>query len=174
MSNEKQHSMISRRSTSDTMKPKNYKTVPDNHIRIWWKCKDCGLEITVEPTFAESSGNPVCEQCDDEMCYERTEVNLPASIEDHERLLLAFRQNEEEITQICGSALGYPRFCDDQASFPGTTPEDGVCVGEHVAVTIVLELADKYDRLLQAATKLVGVDAIKSHIATANAKEAKP
>lgn len=53
--------------------------------------------------------------------------------------------NDNEIQQICGKALSYPWFKDDQQNFPGTTERDGVCVGEHVGVTIVRELAAKLE-----------------------------
>ena len=55
------------------------------------------------------------------------------------------RQNQE-IEQTCGKALGYPWFKDDQKNFPGATEADGVCVGEHVAETIVAELANAYQK----------------------------
>lgn len=56
----------------------------------------------------------------------------------------AYRQDMHECEQIAGRALGYPRYCDDQRNFPDATDADGVCVGEHVAPTIVAELAEKY------------------------------
>ena len=58
----------------------------------------------------------------------------------------AIRQNHE-IAQILGRALGYPRYCDDQKNFPGTTDADGVCVGDHTAESLAAEVADKIDRL---------------------------
>lgn len=58
------------------------------------------------------------------------------------------------IEQICGEALGYPRYCDDQENFPGATEEDGVCVGEHVAASIASELAGKYRDLLARNKRL--------------------
>lgn len=58
------------------------------------------------------------------------------------------------IEQICGGALGYPRYCDDQKNFPGATEEDGVCVGEHVAASIASELAGKYRDLLARVERL--------------------
>jgi hypothetical protein len=60
------------------------------------------------------------------------------------RLKLAYAKSHEEICQIAGKVLGYPWFKDDQKNFPGATEECGVCVGEHVAETIVAELASKY------------------------------
>jgi len=56
----------------------------------------------------------------------------------------AYRQYMHECEQIAGRALGYPRYADDQKNFPDATDADGVCVGEHVAPTIVAELAEKY------------------------------
>lgn len=57
------------------------------------------------------------------------------------------------IEQTAGKALSYPRYCDDQANFPGTTPNDGVCVGEHTAETIVMELAREVDHLKAELSK---------------------
>lgn len=53
----------------------------------------------------------------------------------------------DEVEQIAGRALGYTRYCDDQLNFPDSTDADGVCIGEHVAETIVQELADAYRTL---------------------------
>lgn len=58
----------------------------------------------------------------------------------------AIAQQNQEIEQICGKALGYPWFKDDQKNFPGATEADGVCAGEHVAETIVAELANAYQK----------------------------
>lgn len=58
----------------------------------------------------------------------------------------AFAKQNQEIEQTCGKALGYPWFKDDQKNFPGATEADGVCVGEHVAETIVAELANAYQK----------------------------
>jgi hypothetical protein len=52
------------------------------------------------------------------------------------------RENDE-ICQILGRALGYPWFKDDQMNFPGATEANGVCVGDHVAVTLAMEAARK-------------------------------
>lgn len=65
---------------------------------------------------------------------------------------LAMLKEFREIEQIAGQALGYPWFKDDQKNFPGTTEADGVCIGEHTAVTIVMELADKYKELCSTST----------------------
>lgn len=60
-----------------------------------------------------------------------------------EDLVDAVWRQDREIEQILGKALGYPRYCDDQASFPGSTEADGVCVGEHTPASLASEAADK-------------------------------
>lgn len=70
------------------------------------------------------------------------------------RLKLAYAKSHEEICQVVGKALGYPWFKDDQKNFPGATEECGVCVGEHVAETIVAELASKYTEANERIKKL--------------------
>lgn len=54
---------------------------------------------------------------------------------------------ERETQQILGKALGYPRYCDDPQNFPTTTEADGVCVGEHTAMSLVDEAAKKIAEL---------------------------
>ena len=66
----------------------------------------------------------------------------------------AFRREQNDIEQTCGRALGYPRFCDDQENFPGSTESDGVCIGEHVAASIVAELANKYAAAMERCKRL--------------------
>lgn len=69
---------------------------------------------------------------------------------ENERLRLAAARANEEICQALGLALGYPRFCDDQKNFPGTTEAHGVCVGDHVAETLATEAALKIGQLVEA------------------------
>lgn len=45
------------------------------------------------------------------------------------------------ICQTLGAALHYPRYCDDQNSFPGATEADGCCTGDHVAESLAREAA---------------------------------
>lgn len=58
------------------------------------------------------------------------------------------------IEQILGKALGYPWLKDDQKTFPLATKKDGVCVGDHVAVTLAMEAADKIKQLKERNEKL--------------------
>ena len=89
------------------------------------------------------------------------------SEDDYRTKYLRLRQevlkNEHEITQTLGRALGYPLFADDQKNFPGATEEkDGVCVGEHVAVTLAEEAAERIKELEMKIEELLmdlaGVD----------------
>lgn len=59
------------------------------------------------------------------------------------RLWKAHTETCRYIEQTLGKALGYPRFCDDQKTFPDSTPDDGVCIFDHTAETLALEAANK-------------------------------
>lgn len=61
---------------------------------------------------------------------------------------------ENDITQLLGKALGYPWYKDDQKNFPGATEADGVCVGEHVAVTLAAEIAEAHVKALARIKEL--------------------
>jgi hypothetical protein len=75
------------------------------------------------------------------------EIRLRQTLSASKRMVNAGIKNEYEIEQILGKALGYPWFKDDQKNFPGATEEHGVCVGEHVAVTLAMEAAAKITEL---------------------------
>lgn len=83
-----------------------------------------------------------CLRCGRDSRTHECEQMAHAKMVDLQRALDAARRERHAVEQIAGRALGYPRFADDQKNFPGATEADGVCVGEHVAVTIVQELAD--------------------------------
>lgn len=79
-----------------------------------------------------------------------------AAAQDRVRFLeKGIAEQNQEIEQTCGTILGYPWFKDDQKNFPGSTEKDGVCVGEHVAETIVMELAKKYTAAQARMQRLV-------------------
>jgi len=63
------------------------------------------------------------------------------------RLRYACRKNDNDIEQVLGRALGYPRYCDDQINFPGSTDADGVCVGDQVAASLAMQAADRIKAL---------------------------
>lgn len=83
---------------------------------------------------------------DKEFCLERQRDKLAAELD---RIKRACAEQELDIQQTCGKALGYPWYKDDPKNFPGATEKDGVFVGEHVAASIVSELARKYTALLE-------------------------
>lgn len=70
------------------------------------------------------------------------------------RVIDGFRRELNDVEQTCGKALGYPRYCDDQANFPGATEVDGVCVGDHVAASIAAELANRYRDMVEKHGRL--------------------
>ncbi len=60
----------------------------------------------------------------------------------------ALIQQQEEISQTLGKALGYPRYSDDLMSFPDCPPDDtSVCTGDNVAESLASEAADRIERL---------------------------
>lgn len=66
------------------------------------------------------------------------------------RLRAACQKNDNDIEQILGRALGYPRYCDDQINFPGSTDADGVCVGDQVAASLAMQASDLVAQLRAA------------------------
>lgn len=87
---------------------------------------------------------PCCAFDNDMRLARQLERELAKAEERNRFLVDSYAKAHEEICQTAGKALGYPWLKDDQKNFLGATEEDGVCVGEHVAETIVEELAMKY------------------------------
>jgi len=85
------------------------------------------------------------------------------------RLRNACSKENDDICQTLGSALGYPKFVDDPAIFPGATEADGVCIGDHVAASLACEAADMIAKLQGEveALKLQGAAAELVHRETA-------
>lgn len=79
--------------------------------------------------------------------YTRDGLCLDCIANELNRLRDAYAKEDRDICQIAGKVLGYPWFKDDLKNFPNATEEDGVCVGDHVAASIVAELADKLTTL---------------------------
>lgn len=59
----------------------------------------------------------------------------------------ACAKENEEICQILGKVLGYPWYKDDQKNFSGATVEDGVCVGDNVALVLAMQAACRIKNL---------------------------
>lgn len=48
-----------------------------------------------------------------------------------------------EVEQILGRALNFPRYCDDPKNFPNATEADGVCVGDLTPAILAQIAADR-------------------------------
>ena len=81
------------------------------------------------------------------------EAELAEAKDKYDRLRETCIRDEYDIRQTLGKALGYPWFKDDQNNFPGATEENGVCVGEHVAVTLAMEAAKQLTAALATVEK---------------------
>lgn len=73
--------------------------------------------------------------------------DVPALLSEFERVKDAYFRLSYDVEQTLGRALGYPRYCDDQKNFPGSTDADGVCVGDHVPGSLAMEAADRIRQL---------------------------
>lgn len=85
------------------------------------------------------------------------EANMPA-MEVHEliRKFDAAVHELNEVEQILGEALGYPRYVDDPKNFPEATERDGVCVGEMTPATLAEQAAKRIKEMRETvATKQV-------------------
>lgn len=100
-----------------------------------------------QPASDQQHHHPECER----------HINQAAQARVEELKRGASRENDD-ICQTLGIALHYPRFCDDQVNFPGTTEANGVCVGDHVAASMATEAARRIgnlERRIEELTALV-------------------
>lgn len=81
------------------------------------------------------------------------EAELAEAKDKYDRLRQACIRDESDIQQTLGKVLGYPWFKDDQKNFPGASEENGVCVGEHVAVTLAMQAAKQLTAALATVEK---------------------
>lgn len=81
----------------------------------------------------------------------RARTALPEYIADrreYQRRETAMLAESREIEQMLAQAIGgFPRYCDDPATFPEATKADGVCIGEHTAVTLTMAAASEIAKL---------------------------
>jgi len=88
----------------------------------------------------------------------RDAIDLRAEVEalkaEDARLRKTWQKENDELVQILGKALQYPRFVDDQSVFPGATEADGVCVPCHTALSIADEAAEKIEALKAELARL--------------------
>lgn len=73
-------------------------------------------------------------------------ADLATAERERDRMRKAAVDQNHQIEQTLGAALGYPRYCDDPTNFPGATEADGVCVGDHVAETLAKEAAQDIEK----------------------------
>lgn len=81
-------------------------------------------------------------------------ATLRTERERRERAESAYFSTVATVDQTLGRALGYPRYCDDQKNFPGTTDADGVCTGDHVAETLASEAAKRIEQHAREVERL--------------------
>jgi hypothetical protein len=65
-------------------------------------------------------------------------------------------ESDNRIEQAIGKVLGYPAYKDDQKNFPNATESNGVCVGDHVAESLVMELVDRFKTIRADQNKKIG------------------
>ena len=82
---------------------------------------------------------------DAEIARLRAEVEALKAEDARQRKL--WQKENDELVQILGKALRYPKFVDDQSVFPGATEADGVCVPCHTGVSIADEAAAAIETL---------------------------
>ena len=87
----------------------------------------------------------------DQPCVHCANAALTAEVE---RLRSGMTADNDVICQVLGRALGYPWFEDDPKNFPGATESNGVCVGDHVAVTLAVEAAQRVAALTEEVAVL--------------------
>lgn len=77
----------------------------------------------------------------------RRYVMPQAYIDELEAKIAGMQKELQEIDQILGKALSYPRYCDDQKNFPGTTNDDGVCTGDATPAVLAIMAAARIEEL---------------------------
>ena len=62
--------------TKPKTKTPKWKTIKDEKVLHFWKCECCGDTAEVNPTFYAEAGTPMCGECDDDMVYVKTQIQL--------------------------------------------------------------------------------------------------
>jgi hypothetical protein len=75
---------------------------------------------------------------------------------ERDTLKAAYSRLNDEVMQILGRALGYPKFVDDQVTFPGATEADGICPGDMVAEAMAEQAAARIRELKAECERLRG------------------
>lgn len=124
------------------------KALPGAHLTIIGDALN-GYRKEVEAALTERQAE--CERLRAEVTRLQYQVNR--CFDDANDLKRDWATAEHEIEQTLGRALGYPKYADDQKNFPGAAEADGVCVGEHVAVTLAAEIAGRLVKAEQDAAR---------------------
>jgi hypothetical protein len=53
-----------------------WKVIEDSKIIHTWECPECDMRTELRPSYYEERGTPSCDDCDCDMKYMKTEVNL--------------------------------------------------------------------------------------------------
>jgi hypothetical protein len=53
---------------------KQYITIDDKYINMIWQCDNCGEKASIHPDFYQENGTPICDRCDNDMDYIKTEI----------------------------------------------------------------------------------------------------
>ena len=64
-----------------------------------------------------------------------------------DNLEAAVTKTDDDACQVLGKVLKYPWYKDDLEVFPNATEKMGVCVGDHVALSMAMEAAKRIDEL---------------------------
>ncbi len=62
--------------TKTKTKTPKWTPIEDSKVILCWKCPECGDTADVDPTFFQDSGTPMCSECDVDMVYVKTHIQL--------------------------------------------------------------------------------------------------
>jgi hypothetical protein len=113
---------------------------------FWDECSECETKVSNKKLKADVKGY--------RKQAKKAKKDHRETKHELERLKHAWSVANDEMCQEMGKALGFPWFYDDQESFPGSTAENGVCIGDHVAESLVTMVVR---RMQEAETELASV-----------------
>jgi len=50
--------------------------IDDKKVRSLWECAECNTKAYVEPWFYSEMGEPICSECDGDMEYINTQIDI--------------------------------------------------------------------------------------------------
>lgn len=87
--------------------------------------------------------------------FEEMLVVRKETIKEQNDKILGMIGEMNEVEQILGSVLGYPRYVDDPQNFPRAKASDGICVGEVTSRELAEQAKEKIEKLKEENEKLV-------------------